>query len=346
MMLDVSPSSSAKPVTPAPSDLRIRFDFQSPAQYLDRYAADVSRGGIFVRTQQILPVGRAVRLDLQLSDGSTLIAGEGTVFWTREPDPVRLAIEPGMGIRFNRLTPESQKILAFLLAEKAERERAQDGSDFNDDNERTIVATESELRAAAGAEHQISAGFAVISKTPSASSVSSPSCETPFVLQAPRFDETSIEEQPVAIAPPVMEDPPAADEQPTVSEEALMAIISPRPRRKLAIGLAAGGLMMMAAWIAVASKPASKMAPLAPRATPSLVQPAAQPAGSAAAAGGVAALVFASVDSAPAGRSASAPWTLTAIPAAAAAPSAAPIVIETPAAAAPAATLADAPAAP
>jgi uncharacterized protein (TIGR02266 family) len=132
-----------------PTDLSLRLSCRSASEFLDRHAADVSRGGIFIRHGEVLPVGRTVKLLLQLADGATLLAGEGTVFWTREADPTRAESEPGMGIRFTRLTVESQRMLSFLLAEKAERERQDDGSSFDED-ERTVVATEEELRAAAG----------------------------------------------------------------------------------------------------------------------------------------------------------------------------------------------------
>jgi uncharacterized protein (TIGR02266 family) len=132
-----------------PAELRVRLACHTVTDFLDQHAPDVSRGGIFVRHGEVLPVGRAVRLNLQLADGTTLLAGEGTVFWTREADPSRAESEPGMGIRFTRLTTDSQRMLTHLLSEKAERERLDDGSDFDDD-ERTVVATEEELRAAAG----------------------------------------------------------------------------------------------------------------------------------------------------------------------------------------------------
>ena len=113
---------------------------------LDKHANDVSRGGIFVRNPQVLAVGCTVRLNLQLADGSTLLAGEGTVFWTREADTTRAESEPGMGIRFTRLTNESQRMLTHLLAEKTERERREERTDFDDDEERTVVATKRRWR--------------------------------------------------------------------------------------------------------------------------------------------------------------------------------------------------------
>jgi uncharacterized protein (TIGR02266 family) len=136
-----------------PAELRIRLACRSASEFLDRHAADVSRGGIFVRHVEVLPVGRAVRLNLQLADGSALLVGEGTVFWTREADATRSESDPGMGIRFTRLTADSQRMLTHLLTEKAERERHDDGSSDFDEDERTVVATAEELRAAAESGH-------------------------------------------------------------------------------------------------------------------------------------------------------------------------------------------------
>src|SRR5437762_5370129 len=100
----LSPSSSAEGAT-GPIDLQLRFDCMSPQQFVEQHAADLSRGGIFVRSRERVPVGRTVRLDLKLGDGSPLIAGEGMVFWTRDPDVARGEPDFGMGVRFGRLTP-------------------------------------------------------------------------------------------------------------------------------------------------------------------------------------------------------------------------------------------------
>jgi hypothetical protein len=59
--------------------------------------------------------------EFQLRDASPLIGGEGTVVWTRENDPSRPAIAPGMGVRFDRLAEGSQGVLERILAEKAKQ---------------------------------------------------------------------------------------------------------------------------------------------------------------------------------------------------------------------------------
>src|SRR5579871_2960573 len=107
-----------------PVSLRIKFRSASLDQFIERYAVDVSRGGIFIRTREPLAVGTQLRFDFQLQDAAPLLAGEGTIVWIRENDPTRAGVTPGMGVRFDKLTAASQPILEKILAEKARREQA------------------------------------------------------------------------------------------------------------------------------------------------------------------------------------------------------------------------------
>jgi len=104
-----------------PVTLKIKFKSETLEQFIERYAVDVSQGGIFIRTKDPLAVGTQMKFEFQLRDASPLIAGEGTVVWTRENDPSRPAIAPGMGVRFDRLGEGSQSVLEKILAEKAKQ---------------------------------------------------------------------------------------------------------------------------------------------------------------------------------------------------------------------------------
>ena len=104
-----------------PVTLKIKFKSETLEQFIERYAVDVSQGGIFIRTKEPLAVGTQMKFEFQLRDASPLIAGEGTVVWTRENDPSRPAIAPGMGVRFDRLAEGSQQVLERILAEKAKQ---------------------------------------------------------------------------------------------------------------------------------------------------------------------------------------------------------------------------------
>ncbi|MBA3456869.1 MAG: TIGR02266 family protein [Deltaproteobacteria bacterium] len=104
-----------------PVTLKIKFKSETLEQFIERYAVDVSQGGIFIRTKEPLAVGTQMRFEFQLRDASPLIGGEGTVVWTRENDPSRPAIAPGMGVRFDRLAEGSQNVLERILSEKAKQ---------------------------------------------------------------------------------------------------------------------------------------------------------------------------------------------------------------------------------
>jgi len=104
------------------ANLRIKFRSDNLPQFIERYAMDVSRGGIFIRTREPLAVGTSLKLDFQFQNGGALLAGEGTVVWVREVDPKRTNVPPGMGVRFDKLSAESQAALEQILIEKAKRE--------------------------------------------------------------------------------------------------------------------------------------------------------------------------------------------------------------------------------
>ncbi len=102
-----------------PVTLKIKFKSATLDQFIERYSVDVSHGGIFIRTKDPLAVGTQLRFEFQLQDASPLISGEGTVVWTREHDPARVGVAPGMGVRFDKLAPESQLVLDKILQMKA-----------------------------------------------------------------------------------------------------------------------------------------------------------------------------------------------------------------------------------
>lgn len=116
-----TPETKAKnPIT-----LKIKFKSASLDQFIERYSVDVSKGGIFIRTKDPLPVGAQLKFEFQLQDGSPLLAGEGTVVWNRSQEQAKANAAPGMGVRFDRLTGDSQNTLDRILAEKVRRGEGQ-----------------------------------------------------------------------------------------------------------------------------------------------------------------------------------------------------------------------------
>lgn len=116
MSVPENPRQTKNPIT-----LKIKFKSSSLEQFIERYSVDVSKSGIFIRTKEPLAVGTQLRFEFQLQDGNALLSGEGTVVWNRAFDPARSSVAPGMGVRFDKLSADSQKVLDRILSEKARR---------------------------------------------------------------------------------------------------------------------------------------------------------------------------------------------------------------------------------
>ncbi len=117
--------------TKNPITLKIKFKSGSIEQFIERYSVDVSRGGIFIRTKEPLAVGTPLRFEFQLQDGTPLIGGDGTVVWNRTADASRPSVVPGMGVRFDKLTPDSQRVLERILSDKEKLPNTQMESRFD-----------------------------------------------------------------------------------------------------------------------------------------------------------------------------------------------------------------------
>lgn len=111
--------SNTRQAKRTPVTLKVKFKSETLDQFIERYAVDVSQGGIFIRTKEPQPVGTQMKFEFQLRDGAPLIGGEGTVVWIREPDPSRPAVAPGMGVRFDRLAEGSPVVLERILNQKS-----------------------------------------------------------------------------------------------------------------------------------------------------------------------------------------------------------------------------------
>ena len=87
--------------------LRIRFKSETIEKFAERYAADLSRTEVFVRTREPLAVGTSLAFDFSLTDGSPLLVGRGRVAFGSDtnslvsgPKPTMVDLKPGTQPRF------------------------------------------------------------------------------------------------------------------------------------------------------------------------------------------------------------------------------------------------------
>jgi uncharacterized protein (TIGR02266 family) len=102
--------------------MRITLKYPDVKTFVEKFASNVSEGGIFIASRSPKAVGTRVRFELYLADGATkLLRGEGLVVKVREFDPKQPNKPHGMGLKFAKLDAESKKLVQQILAFKRER---------------------------------------------------------------------------------------------------------------------------------------------------------------------------------------------------------------------------------
>ncbi len=84
-------------------------------EFMRVYAANISVGGMFIRSTAPHPVGANIYLQFRLDDGSTVIEGLGKVVHVNPPEHP----SPGMGVEFVSLDDESRALIDSIIRERA-----------------------------------------------------------------------------------------------------------------------------------------------------------------------------------------------------------------------------------
>jgi uncharacterized protein (TIGR02266 family) len=100
-----------------------RVDFFNPVKVVvpeentavDVFAGNVSKGGMFLRSNRPLPKGKKVKLEFETEEGKVEVE-EGEVVWNKEFEPISIDGSPaGMGVEFKTMSDDSKlKIEAFI----------------------------------------------------------------------------------------------------------------------------------------------------------------------------------------------------------------------------------------
>jgi uncharacterized protein (TIGR02266 family) len=83
--------------------VRIRLRFASFDAFIDKFAPNVTRGGVFIASRTPLPIGSTFAFEIQLAGGEVALAGDGKVTWVKAFDPAAPQKPYGMGVQFLRL---------------------------------------------------------------------------------------------------------------------------------------------------------------------------------------------------------------------------------------------------
>ncbi|HVY39732.1 MAG TPA: TIGR02266 family protein [Polyangia bacterium] len=108
---------SSEPTSPAP--VRVRLRYAAFETFIEKFAPNVTRGGVFLASRDPRPVGEVFPFEVLLAGGEVALAGEGKVTWVRAFDPAAPHKPHGMGVQFLRLDAPSRAVVNQMLARKA-----------------------------------------------------------------------------------------------------------------------------------------------------------------------------------------------------------------------------------
>ena len=97
-----------------PLETRVQFKFDRFDGFISEYSANISPGGLFLRTRVPQPPGTVLDFEFRLGDGFELIRGRGEVVWNRLEDE-GAARPAGMGLRFLSLGEGSKELIYRIV---------------------------------------------------------------------------------------------------------------------------------------------------------------------------------------------------------------------------------------
>lgn len=97
--------------------MQATVDFNSDDNFYAGFSANISDGGLFVATVNLLPLGTEVDLSFTLPSGQRIEA-KGKVSWVREVNDKIPDAFPGMGVQFIGLAPAAHAAIGQFLAQR------------------------------------------------------------------------------------------------------------------------------------------------------------------------------------------------------------------------------------
>jgi molecular chaperone DnaK len=105
-----------------PVGLAVRLSYGTLAEFVDKFAVNISRGGIFIRTRDPKPVGTRLSFELRLQGGEVVVRGQGVVRWIQaENASAQPPVAPGMGVQFTDLDERSRALVERMVTLKERR---------------------------------------------------------------------------------------------------------------------------------------------------------------------------------------------------------------------------------
>jgi uncharacterized protein (TIGR02266 family) len=99
--------------------LKTSVSIASESNFYSGLANDVSEGGLFVATHDVVAIGHAITLEFSFDAGEEPIRVQGEVRWIREFNPSTPDVHPGMGVQFRDLTEQDRGRIQRFVHQRA-----------------------------------------------------------------------------------------------------------------------------------------------------------------------------------------------------------------------------------
>lgn len=97
--------------------VEVDIGFQSETNFFTGFSQDISEGGIFIATYDLLDRGTEMAVSFTLPDGH-LVSCTGVVRWIREHNEMTPDVYPGMGVQFMNLSGEDRQAIEGFLQQR------------------------------------------------------------------------------------------------------------------------------------------------------------------------------------------------------------------------------------
>jgi uncharacterized protein (TIGR02266 family) len=111
-------NTGGRPKVSAPGTVRVRLRYADLETFIEKFAPNVTRGGIFLASRTPRPEGEVFAFEVQLATGAVALAGEGKVTWVKPFNAAEPQKPHGMGVQFVRLDAQSRETLNRILQVK------------------------------------------------------------------------------------------------------------------------------------------------------------------------------------------------------------------------------------
>jgi len=100
--------------------LRIQYNSGSdPDRVLSNYSVDLSTGGMFIETKELLPIDSPLNIEFKLPENGRSIKCSGKVSWLNHPESIKNQNLPtGMGLQFTNISMDDKNSLRKFIKDQ------------------------------------------------------------------------------------------------------------------------------------------------------------------------------------------------------------------------------------